>query len=342
MVMRQSAYGQGRSIVHAIDLAKREFGDEIFTCIGCDSTLIAKVRGTERSPHFAHHPGAMCNEETYLHRLGKQVFSEELCMCRETGTPFEIELNHPITCRRFEDYLESACVSKSFETKVYDLTNEYDHVAIEPCDGSFIPDLLLTNSKTPKDKLYIEIAVTHFLSDKKRHSSRRIIEIPLKSEADLAIIRSHRLTEKNANFVNVESESRTMTDADCKCGGYQAFAFLVYKSGKCRLEEGTVASLVQMRHNARHSIQYFQVYVADKECGDVWRIANKSEVFRGAVLKAFRDGCEFQNCYLCTHQANSFRKEPGKPVYCKKLKTICASNDAILCDSFVCHGNLFN
>jgi competence CoiA-like predicted nuclease len=59
-----------------------------FICLGCDNILIAKVNGKIKQPHFAHKSIQECNGETYLHRLGKQVFFEVYQKCLEENEPF--------------------------------------------------------------------------------------------------------------------------------------------------------------------------------------------------------------------------------------------------------------
>lgn len=46
-----------------------------FTCFGCDKHLTA-VLGKKRERHFRHAPDCICNPETYLHQLGKNMFAE--------------------------------------------------------------------------------------------------------------------------------------------------------------------------------------------------------------------------------------------------------------------------
>jgi len=54
-------------------------------------------------------------------------------------------------------------VQKKFLRKI-DITKLFKKIDLEKRDSSFIPDLLL---KSEKEKIYVEIAVTHKCSDEK-------------------------------------------------------------------------------------------------------------------------------------------------------------------------------
>ena len=55
MVQYRFARRSDDSTVDAQLLARDDFGgDEVFRCLCCGDRLIAKVRGAERQPHFAH------------------------------------------------------------------------------------------------------------------------------------------------------------------------------------------------------------------------------------------------------------------------------------------------
>ena len=75
--------------------AERESWAEPFRCLGCEAELVAKVLGKKKAKHFAHKPGTTCAPETYLHRLGKEVFRETYLACLASGDPFSITLDAP-------------------------------------------------------------------------------------------------------------------------------------------------------------------------------------------------------------------------------------------------------
>lgn len=332
MVQYRFARNSEDLIVDAKVLASGEhFEFETFTCLSCEKQLVAKVRGSIRQPHFAHHPGSDCQPETYLHKLGKQVFADEFLACLQTGEPFDIVVEHPKICRRFEEHLGSPCILNRSEEKVYDLTNYYNDVRLEKRDGEFIPDLLLTSKEFPDRKLYVKIAVTHFLSEKKSRSFEKIIEIPISSEEDLKKIRSRRLTGSEARFLNFTTPSEIQVDADCKCANKRAFAFIVFNSGKCFLEDSTLCDVASKSRPNQNSIENFRVIVADE---DRYRPQSASFVFQEAVEHAADEGFPIKNCYLCTFQGDNFVKGQKTPIYCKRFKKKCKSDAAVNCDAY--------
>lgn len=74
MARYQYAKNENGEIVNALNLVGQELKTE-YICLGCDNLLIAKVKGKIKKPHFAHKVIQECNDETYLHRLGKEMFN---------------------------------------------------------------------------------------------------------------------------------------------------------------------------------------------------------------------------------------------------------------------------
>lgn len=334
MVQYRYALRSDGSVADAQELATQERCDVELSCLGCGQRIIAKVHGTKRLPHFSHHPGTVCNPETYLHRLGKEVFAETYRQCLATDTPFEIELLHPRICRRFEDYTGSPCRLAGHDTKRYDLTSFYDSLKLEHREGQFIPDLLLFKQNEPTRRVFVEIAVTHFLSEEKERSLERIIEIPLSSEEDLNIIRGRNLSGKSARFVNFITESEDLVDSDCECAGQMADGLFVYDSGKCTLDRSPLAVLVAKRQKFAKKVTYFRLVNVWAQPDKQSLIGSQSYVFRQAVEQAHAEGFQLRNCYLCRYHGQSFAGEKGMPIYCKYLKKSCGSNEAVDCHAF--------
>lgn len=194
---------QGR-IVKAIDLVGQNVGEYI--CIGCDNALIAKVNGKIKKPHFAHKAVLECNGETYLHRLGKRAFFDTYQKCLQENEPFYVTFHVPKKCQKFKRTIRKHC-DLGYEQKRFDLTNYYSKIEVEKKNDSFIPDLLLSRESQPNENIYIEIAVTHFLSEKKESSGKRIIEIPLDTEEDVEKIYKADLQQNDALFIGFNQES---------------------------------------------------------------------------------------------------------------------------------------
>ena len=183
MARYQYAKNEHGEIVKAVDLVGQEEKSE-YICLGCDNPLIAKVNGKIKKPHFAHKTVLECNGETYLHRLGKRAFFETYQKCLAENEPFYITFHVPKKCQKFKRTIRKYC-DLGYAEKRFDLTSYFSQIQVEKRHDHFIPDLLLTRQTNAEDYIYIEIAVTHFLSEKKESSGKRIIEIPLDGEEDV-------------------------------------------------------------------------------------------------------------------------------------------------------------
>ncbi|MGK5737145.1 hypothetical protein [Acinetobacter junii] len=226
MARYQYAKNEHGEIVKAVDLVGQEEKSE-YICLGCDNPLIAKVNGKIKKPHFAHKTVLECNGETYLHRLGKRAFFETYQKCLAENEPFYITFHVPKKCQKFKRTIRKHC-DLGYIEKCFDLTNYFSQIQVEKRHDQFIPDLLLTRQNNAEDCIYIEIAVTHFLSEKKESSGKRIIEIPLDCEEDVEKIYRADLKPSDALFLGFNQESAPIVDADCKCMHKRYFLFLVW------------------------------------------------------------------------------------------------------------------
>lgn len=154
-----------------------------FYSIDFHSELIPKL-GDKVSKHFAHKGDSEGNNESYLHALGKKVFADEYQKCLDEKTPFLLTYIVEHKCNRLSS-LGLSCIKR--EQKTFDLTTRFDTIFVEKRDGIFIPDVMLYDS-IHGDKIYIEIAVTHFCEPEKINSGNRIIEFALKRESDVTNI----------------------------------------------------------------------------------------------------------------------------------------------------------
>jgi hypothetical protein len=172
---------------------------EEFRCISCKNILIPKL-GKIRQKHFSHKHLSDCSGETYLHRLAKELFAQEYRLCLNQGKPFEIELAIPEYCKKYQEKFGQQC-NLRITRKLFDLTTRYKKIDLEKKDGDFIPDITLAN-EAETDKLYIEIAVTHEISDSKMRSGSKIIEIKIETEEDIFFVRDHVIrTCDKVNFL---------------------------------------------------------------------------------------------------------------------------------------------
>ena len=161
MIKYQYAKDENEKLIDIDSLNQENRDKSKFFCIGCGNELIARL-GKIKVHHFAHKKVVTCSGETYLHLLGKQLFFENYTDCLNNQKPFTIEIYQKSTCNHYENELGLNCKLPKIATK-FDLTQFFDKISVETREGSFIADIMLT-SKNGKDKVFVEIAVTHLSS----------------------------------------------------------------------------------------------------------------------------------------------------------------------------------
>lgn len=332
------AYNENEKIVDVLKLHREEQQElGMFFCIGCGNPLIAKIKGEKKVKHFAHKVKVKCNTETYLHKLAKQTFLTTYLNCLEENEPFKIELTHPHVCDKFIDIWDIKCDLGTFK-KTYDLTEYYDEIKLEHRDDCFIPDLLLIDTTGEKESIYIEIAVTHFLSEEKEISSHRIIEISIEEEKDIDKITSRIISETSAKFVNFRPVSVSAPDAKCKCALQKYFCLIIYKSGKSFLEYETLAKLQFLWNDRREKIAYMKLYPrsfdSTNPAHDLIAKWDAKDIFIEMICEAKKRGFSVKNCFLCRYQGYNFSFSSSDPIYCKINKNTCNSNTAVDCQYF--------
>ena len=323
------AYNDEKKIIDVLTLpSDREGLSDRYICLGCDNPLIAKTRGEKKEKHFAHKNRLSCNEETYLHRLAKMTFYRTYLNCLENNEQFFIDLTYAKVCRKHEQIVGHSCNLGSM-SKTHDLTIYYDSIKLETRDDCFIPDLLLYNSKNPDQNLYVEIAVTHFLSDEKTHSGKRIIEIPIETEDDIAKIHSKRLAERDASFINFDRPSGSVTDAECICAHKKYYFFIIYESGKCIMDDTTIREIEAKILNVNSTVKYIKTrFIPNSEYVD------RGELFKSFVEEAHKRGFPVKNCLLCRMAGPNYNSFSDDKIFCKKKRMGCNSNAAADCTNF--------
>lgn len=140
-------------------------------CPECGGPLVAR-KGPKTSHHFAHYPGANCNPETVLHRLGKQLLFDrfEAALATRSSVP-----------------IAWACASCN-DTHLGNLTKKAVKAELE-CDlGRCRPDIVLV-SASGDPIAFVEIVVTHRPDEPVQEYARQhrvpMVEFHLKSGDDL-------------------------------------------------------------------------------------------------------------------------------------------------------------
>jgi hypothetical protein len=302
--------------------------------------MIAKVNGKIHRPHFAHKTQAECNGETYLHQLGKRAFVETYKKCLEEGRPFTISVPTPRRCTRFKGLV--TCFSKLEGCKQeYDLTSYYSEIGVECIDGAFVPDVILGSKSRPLDKIYIEIAVTHFLSEAKKHSDNKIIEIPINSEEDVEHIRCERITSESAVFIGFAPTLGIIPHDQCLCASKSVNCFFVYESGKAFLEQASLAETQIKIARLKSKLAYYNILIphGSGEWGGNAREVGVFESVRGKLFTeqvrlAAERGAPIKNCFLCRYHGDNWSGETEHSIYCKTFRKACNSSEASQCDRY--------
>lgn len=191
------AINDDNELVDVSNLNRNELNGQKFYSIDFHSELIPKL-GDKVSKHFAHKGDSEGNNESYLHALGKKVFADGYQKCLDDKTPFILTYIVEHKCTRLSS-LGLFCSKK--EQKTFDLTTRFDTIFVEKRDGMFIPDVMLYDSKHG-DKIYIEIAVTHFCEPEKINSGNRIIEFSIQKESDIKNIVNFKEGKRIDNEIN--------------------------------------------------------------------------------------------------------------------------------------------
>jgi hypothetical protein len=324
MIKYKYAYNSNREIIGIDSLSKETKNiDEKYICISCDKILIPKL-GKVRIKHFAHKEYVVCNRETYLHKLGKEIFFQEYNNCIVNNQPFYIEYKIKRFCNNREKEFNKVCYIDKV-TKIYDLTQIYTGIKYEKREVSFIPDILLIH-KNGIDKLFIEIAVTHFSSDNKINSGNRIIEISIDDEQDLNIIKDHFLNQDHPKVIFMNFKYKD--DIGDHCGNsciVKYHYFVVFNDGRCIQYPKSLSD-----------ISYFRIRQKDNITDEVISedTGNGYLKYKYLIAKMVRKGVKAKNCFICQYHSLSEESEENKPILCYKTKMTHNSNKAIDCKTF--------
>jgi len=241
MIKYQYAKDQNDRLIDISSLKERNRNDFKFICVGCGNELIAKL-GRVKVHHFAHKKVITCSGETYLHTIGKQLFFDTYTKCLNEQKPFLIEIYRKTTCNHYKNELGHSC-TLTRQTQQFDLTQHFDKVSIESREGGFIADVLLSNS-SGKEKIFVEIAVTHSSSEEKINSNYRIIELEIQSEDDFEPIKRRCLSvsDSNVKFKNFKTEERNTSICNGNCRVKHNF-FTLDNEGRCLLRQKTLVHI---------------------------------------------------------------------------------------------------
>lgn len=327
MIKYKYAINENEDLVSIDNLNNHNRKKSRYFCISCGKELIARL-GKVKVHHFAHKKALTCSEETYLHSLGKRLFFDNYSDCLEKQKPFTIEIYQKRICNHYENEIGLKCKLSKAMSK-FDLTKYFDKISIEKREDSFIADILLI-SKNNKEKLFVEIAVSHLSSEQKLTSDYRIIELEIDNETDFEPIKRKHLSVKDSNIRFINFEPKEINDSLC-AGNCQIEYNLIalYKDGRCLLKDGqNLKQIKTLLAGEKEDVAKYKI-VEDKGF-------DYSDLFKKAVATYSQLGLKVKNCFVCRYHAlnNSWYYGEGVPIFCKFLKIQCNSNKAVDCEYF--------
>lgn len=328
--MPKYRYGlnENNQLVDVMDLTRTDDSNiGLHRCLGCGRELVAKIKGEHRVKHFAHKSLHSCSNETYLHRVGKEMFRTKYEWCLKNNEPFEIERDFDLFCYKKVPLTGQPCPVGKKMSKRFDLTITYDALRLEQRDGDFVPDVLLFDSSNPTNTIYVEIAVTSMLSLKKKRSNNVIIELKIEKEDDLACIQNGLITAKEASFVNFNQESKA-ADRLCGCGGEMYWAFIISEEGRVHLRILSVVDISQRLATAKRRPKYQRFY----RSGNPMPEEDRLKLYIQEASQ--RVDYPIINCHLCACSRIRNIVDYDEPVYCRAYGRTVHSNHALSCEGF--------
>jgi len=326
-----------------IDIQKLErinlLKEDKFFSVDFIQPLIPRL-GKIKKKHFAHKSiqVVLGNIETYLHALGKKIFLNEYNECLDSRTPFYLSYSIKNECTRLKEKFNISCSLKDQIFK-YDLTKYFTEILIEKKDGNYIPDLLLLNPLT-NEKIYVEIAVTHYSSQEKIKSGNRIIEFNITNEDDLNEIfefKKGNSSDKTQYFNFKQKKNSGSFCSPGKCCTKFNF-FNVSGDGRCNLKIITEPEIgyITRKYDSTSIWTIIEPSIHKSDDDDYYRGRKKSQTFKDYLIKANKEKIKVKNCYICRYHAEntSWDYVEGEPIFCKFQKITCNSNYASKCRFF--------
>lgn len=244
MVTWQYALSDDGSLKNISDVTDAYRKVHNFTCFGCDKELFA-IRGSKKERHFRHAPSCVCNPETYLHQLGKKMFTEFFDKVKAQNKRLLVDFLQTKICVNPDCPLgKDHCVENVGEYEEFELFPHFNHYEVEKYDPDtgLTPDILLTNDDG--EKVYIEIFVNHPSSEEKIKSNIPIVEISLSEESDLKCLQPE------------------LNDDDIKIDNSFTECFNIPNSKKLAEKPICLKSLDKAR---QHFLDYFRYYQQNEQ-----------------------------------------------------------------------------
>lgn len=337
----QFAFDGDNNIVNIADARK----DCTYYCIGCNDILIPK-QGSVNHWHFCHkHEQSNCSNESYLHKLAKQKFYDKYTECLLNNKPFYIEIKHKYHYRPCEDNKKFNVCSKCDYCRTLseqvDLTKWFKKIEIEKAVDAFRADVCLS-TLDDSQHIFIEIHVSHRISDSKENSKYRIIEIDINTEKDIELFDCALLSpSEKVRFTNFKRPEK-IVDNDNGCKKAFKLLYLNNNGGVYFKDNLSISKLNKQLTDNKDTFVDYNI-ISEQPCDDYGNYEMHADFHNGAggvkAYKCFTANCANKNlnvksCFICRYHAEADSIWSVLPIFCKFLKKEYKSTAAIQCQYF--------
>lgn len=298
-----------------------------FRCQVSNEPMTAYLDGKFQK-HFHHiNQNQTYSRETYLHETGKHLFYRQYNNALNSGQAFFLEYELDYQCTKLEKYTNVVCNKiGSFEN--YDLTKKYSSIELEIYHDELKPDLIL-QSENRREIVFIEIAVTHESTEKKKQSGNRIIEIKLDNESDLEMLKDNRISMKSPKIRFYNFGRRILNVGSCptKYGYCQTYgtALKVDNKGNFDFINDTIENLVE--NKLKEDTSNYFIYDAN-----INPYLN-NERFEYRILKHVSDqGFKIRDCRVCKNSITDGQEWSYERLFCTSYKMKIKRNHATDCE----------
>lgn len=324
----QYAYDEDKSIINIKNAVKSTF----YYCIGCGSRLIVR-QGKIKKWHFAHkYEENNCSFESYLHKIAKEKFYKIYSNCLKKNEPFYLQIKkefqyEPCDCNTKFNICQK-CNYKQIKSENIDITKWFKNIRIEKSMENFRADVCLSTINETEN-IFIEIHVTNKISDNKRDSKYRIIEIDIDNEDDLNVFEEKLLIQsEKIRFYNFKIPKK-MIPNDEKCPKKFTILFLKKDGGVNFKNDLNISQLNKVILNNKNNWQEY--HTISNELLYDYDIQGPY-VYKFFIADCAKKNYNIKNCFICRYHAEAC--ELGLPIFCKFLKKGCRSTEAINCKYF--------
>jgi hypothetical protein len=271
--------------------------------------------------HFHHIEYSPHDNETYLHETAKEVFYDTYLNCLNKGLPFQIEFWKEAKCNQHFKKTGITCQLNDI-LDTYDLTQKFKEIKVERKFDEFKPDiqLLSVDGEKVKEVIFIEIFVTHRSTDKKINKGNRIIEIKIRNEDDILMLRSSKLSASNDHltFYNFKKVIQVIDYCSPNEKGCRTFTntFILYKSGAYVFVSDTLENTLCLIASEEDRISKIDFKAFD----NYYEGLPDKEKREKYVDRLINRGVNIKDCRYCRYQGNNVRNGINLRLFCKFLK----------------------